>query len=157
MSPSQIFGLQFLMSLLVYGLVACWYVAPRLATLPPAAALTPLLLVHATRYLGLVFLQPTVVGAALPREFAAPAAYGDLLAAMLALLAIAALRSRWPIALALVWLFNVVGALDLLYALFQGNRLQVELGAAYYIPTVAVPALLVTHAMIFVMLATRRR
>jgi len=86
-----------------------------------------------------------------------PAAYGALLAALLALLAIVALRARWPIALALVWLFSAVGTLDLLNALFQGNRLQVQLGAAYYIPTVAVPALLVTHAMIFVMLVTRRR
>jgi hypothetical protein len=157
MSPPQIFGLQFLMSLLVCGLIARWYVAPRLATLPLAAALTPLLLLHATRYLGLVFLVPTVVGAPLPREFAAPAAYGDLLAALLALLAIGALRSRSGIALGMVWLFNLMGTLDLLYALYQGNRLAVALGAAYYIPTVVVPALLLTHAMIFSMLLTRTR
>ena len=156
MSPSQIFALQFLLSLVIYGLIARWYVAPRLATLPLAGALTPLLFLHATRHLGMVFLVPAVVGGALPPEFAVPAAYGDLLAALLALLAIVALRARWPIALALVWLFSVVGTLDLLNALFQGNRLQVQLGAAYYIPTVAVPALLVTHAMIFVMLVTRR-
>jgi len=157
MSPSQIFGLQFLLSLVIYGLIARWYVAPRLAALPLASALTPLLFLHATRYLGMVFLVPTVVGGALPPEFAVPAAYGDLLAALLALLAIVALRARWPIALALVWLFSAVGTLDLLNALFQGNRLQVQLGAAYYIPTVAVPALLVTHAMIVVMLVTRSR
>jgi len=157
MSPSQILGLQFLMSLVVFTLIARWYVAPRLAGLPLAAALTPLLFLHTTRYVGMVFLVPTVVGRALPRAFAGPAAYGDLLAALLALLAIVALRSRWARALALVWLFNLVGTLDLVYALFQGNRLQVQLGAAYYIPSVAVPALLVTHAMIFVTLVTRRR
>jgi hypothetical protein len=50
-----------------------------------------------------------------------------------------------------------VGTLDLLYALYQGNRLQAALGAAYYIPTVVVPALLLTHAMIFSMLLTRTR
>ena len=158
MSMSQmIFGLQFLMNLLVYGLIARWYVAPRLAPRPLAAALTPLLLLHATRHLGMVFLVPSVAGAALPRQFAAPAAYGDLLAALLALLAIVALRSRWTMALALVWLFNVVGTLDLINALLQGIRLHVELGAAYYIPTVAVPALIVTHVMIFAMLVTGRR
>jgi hypothetical protein len=156
-SPPQIFGLQFLMSLLVYGLIARWYVAPRLAALPLPAALTPLLPLHATRYLGMVFLVPTVVGAPLPRDFAVPAAYGDLLAALLALVAIAALRTHAAIAVALVWLFNLVGTLDVLYALYQGNRLEVALGAAYYIPTVAVPALLVTHAMIFSMLVTHRR
>jgi len=110
-----------------------------------------------TNHAGLVFLVPSVTGGALPREFAVPAAYGDLLAALLALLAIVALRARWPIATALVWIFNLVGALDLINALFQGNRLGVQLGAAYFIPTVVVPALLVAHAMVFAMLVTHRR
>lgn len=157
MSTFQIFGLQFLLSLVVYALIARWYVAPRLAALPLAAALTPLLFLHAFRHVGLVFLVPTVVGPALQPEFAVPAAYGDLLTALLALLALVALRSRWSIALALVWLFNLVGTLDLLNAFFQGNRLQVQLGSAYYIPTFAVPALFVTHAMIFAMLVRRAR
>jgi hypothetical protein len=141
---------------MVYGLIARWYVAPRLAALPLPRALTPLLFLHATRYLGMVFLVPTVVGDELPSEFALPAAYGDLLASLLALVAIVALRAGWSLALPLVWLFSVVGTLDLLNALVQGNRLHVQLGAAYYIPTVAVPALLVTHAMIFAMLVARR-
>jgi hypothetical protein len=157
MSTPQIFGLQFLFSLVIFGLVARWYVAPRLGLLPLGAALTPLLFLHASRYLGLVFLVPSVTGGALPPEFAAPAAYGDLLAALLALLSIVALRGRWAIAIGLVWLFSVVGTLDLINALFQGNRLAVQLGAAYFIPTVVVPALLVTHAMMFTMLVTRRR
>jgi len=32
MNPQQIFGLQVLLSFLVYGLVARWYVTPRLAS-----------------------------------------------------------------------------------------------------------------------------
>lgn len=157
MSTVQIFGLQFLLSLVVYGLIARWYLAPRLAALPLASALVPLLFLHAFRHLGMVFLVPAVVGGALEPEFAQPAAYGDLLAALLALLAIAALRARWSAALAAVWLFNVVGTLDLINALYHGIRLDVSLGAAYYVPTFVVPALLVTHAMIFVMLARRAR
>ena len=117
----------------------------------------PLLLLHASRHLGMVFLVPSVVGPALPPAFAIPAAYGDLLAALLALLAIATLRAAWRSALALTWLFNVVGSLDLLNALYRGNQLEVQLGAAYYIPTFVVPALLVTHAMIFSMLVRRAR
>jgi hypothetical protein len=157
MSTQQIFGLQFLLSLVVYGLIARWYVAPRLRALPLASALMPLLFLHATRHLGMVFLVPSVVGPGLQPEFAVPAAYGDLLAALLALLALVALRARWPVALALVWVFNVVGALDLANALYRGARLGVSLGAAYYIPTFAVPALLVTHAMIFTILLRRSR
>jgi len=111
MSVRAIFGLQVVLSLVVYSLIARWYVVPRLAALPLRDALTPLLLLHAFRYLGMVFLVPTVVGPALPAAFAVPAAYGDLLAALLALLAIAALRQAWPSAIPLVWLFNVEGTL----------------------------------------------
>ena len=157
MSIRAIFGLQVLMSFVGYILIARFYVAPRLSALPLRVALIPLLLLHAFRHLGMVFLVPTVVGPALPAAFAVPAAYGDLLAALLALLAIAALRmDAWP-AIALVWIFNVVGTLDLINAFYQGIRNNVQLGAAYYIPTFAVPALFVTHAMIFAMLTRRAR
>jgi hypothetical protein len=116
----------------------------------------PLVFLHAFRHVGLVFLQPQVVGPDLQPQFAVPAAWGDLVAALLALLTLFALRGRWGGALGLVWLFNVVGTLDLIYAVFKGMTLGVVLHAAYYIPTFAVPALLVTHAMIFAMLLRRR-
>lgn len=157
MDSFQIFGVQFVMSLIGYSLIAKWYVAPRLARLPLHDALVPLIFVHAGRHIGLVFLVPAVVAPTLPSAFAIPAAYGDLLAAVLALLAVIALRARWPLAIPLAWLFNVVATLDLLYAFYQGMRLDVgpHLGAAWFIPTFAVPALYVTHFMIFVMLARR--
>ena len=156
MTPFQIFGLQFALSLVVGALLARWHVWPRLAALPTRRALPPLLFVHATRYIGLVFLVPTVVPPGVPAAFAVPAAYGDLLAAGLALVALLALRREWPGALGLCWLFNGVGTADLLYAVSQGIRLDVQLGAAYYIPILAVPVLLITHAMIFVLLRRRR-
>ena len=64
-------------------------------------ALMPQLFVHATRYIGLVFLVPTVVPPGLPDAFAKPAAYGDLVTALLAIVALLALRGDWPGALAL--------------------------------------------------------
>jgi hypothetical protein len=99
MTPFQIFGLQFALSLVVGSLLARWHVWPRLAALPARRALPPLLFVHATRYIGLVFLVPTVVPPGVPAAFAGPAAYGDLLAAGLALVALLALRGEWPGAL----------------------------------------------------------
>jgi hypothetical protein len=65
-------------------------------------------------------------------------------------LALAA-EASW--AIAIVWVFNIWGTLDLLHAIYQG-QIAVgiapgSLGAAFYIPTVVVPALLVTHALIF--------
>src|SRR5262249_48614594 len=85
--------------------------------------------------------------------------HGDLVAALLALVAIVALRARWPGAIPLAWIANVVGTLDLLYAVYQGISHDVgpHLGAAWYIPTFAVPALYVTHFMIFEMLVKRGR
>jgi hypothetical protein len=105
----------------------------------------------------MVFLVPTVVGSALPASFAVPAAFGDLLAGLLALAAIVALRARSRIALPLTWLFNVVGLLDLVHAFYQGLTHDVQLGAAYFIPTFVVPALVVTHLMMFRMLVRHPR
>ena len=154
MDSFQIFGLQFWLSLIGYGLIAKWYVAPRLAALPVHDALMPLLFPHAFRHLGMVFLVPAVVAPTLPPAFAQPAAYGDLLSGVLALLAIVTLRARWALALPLTWLANIIGTVDLLHAFYQGILLDVgpSMGSAWYIPTFVVPALYVTHFMIFVML-----
>jgi hypothetical protein len=149
MSTQQIFGLQVLLSFVVYALVARWYVGPRLASLSVGQALQPLLALHAFRHIGMVFLVPTVVGGTLPPSFAVAAAYGDLLAGLLALAAIVALRARAAIAMPLTWVFNVLGLLDLVNAFYQGLSHDVQLGAAYYIPTFIVPALVITHVMIF--------
>lgn len=159
MDSFQIFGLQVVLSLIVYGLIAKWYVAPRLAALPLHDALVPLIVPHTIRHVGMVFLVPTVVRSPLPPAFAQPAAYGDLLTVLLALLSIVALRGRWTLALPLVWIFNIVGTSDFIHAFYQGIRLGVtpHLGAAYYIPTFGVPALFVAHVMIFVMLIKRSR
>ena len=147
MTTQQIFGLQVLLSFVLYALVARWYVSPRLAALPVDRALQPLLGLHATRHMGLVFLVPTVVGGTLPPAFAHAAAYGDLLAGVLALGALVALRARAGVARPLTWLFNIVGLADLVNAFYQGLSHDVQLGAAYYIPTFIVPALVVTHVM----------
>ncbi len=159
MDSFQIFGLQFLLSLVVYGLLAKWYVGPALARLPLHDALVPLLVPHAFRHLGLVFLVPAVVAPTLPRAFALPAAYGDLLAGVLALLAMVALRGRWPLAIPVAWVANIVGTLDLLHAFYKGIPLDAgrHMGSAWYIPTFIVPALFVTHFMIFAILIKRSR
>ena len=88
----------------------------------------------------------------LPAAFAGPAAYGDLATSMLALLAIAMPGRR--AGNVIVWVFNSVGTVDLLNAFYQGDRLTVGMtpglqGAAYSFPTVLVPLLLVTHALVF--------
>jgi hypothetical protein len=161
MDTAQIFFTQVALNALVYALIALWYVAPRLARLPRARALAPLLFLHTFRSVGLLFLVPGVVGPRLPDAFAIPAAYGDLLAVVLALVALLTLRAGWRGAPALVWLFNLEGTVDLLYAIIQGVRVNIAggyaLGAAWFIPTFVVPALLVTHVLIFWLLLRPQR
>ncbi len=156
MDTQAIFGLQFFLSLVVWGLIAKWLLAPWLEKMSQHQALLYLTLPHAFRYMGMVFLVPGVVAQPLPDAFAIPAAYGDLATGLLALLALIALRTGWAGALALVWLFNLVGTFDLLNALRHQNVVP-DFGAAWYIPTLFVPLLLVTHFMIFARLLRRGR
>src|SRR5262249_18662038 len=121
MEPQAIFGISVLLSLTVWGIIGAQYIGPALRSRPRADALRPLLLLHAFRFVGLAFLVPGVVSPELPDGFARPAAYGDLATSILALLAIAALGSR--LGTILVWVFNIVGTVDLLNAFYQGNRL----------------------------------
>ena len=148
MDTLGVFGLQLVLSLIAYGLVAKWYVMPWLAEKPIHQALIPLIFPHAFRHLGLAFLVPGLVAQPLPSSFAFAAAYGDFVSGLLALLSLVALRARWRLALPLVWLFNIVGTVDLLNALRQAEAVP-HLQTTWYIPTFVVPLLLVTHFMIF--------
>jgi hypothetical protein len=150
MSSLELFAASIGLSFIAWGVVAACYVWPELRRRPRADALRPLLVLHAFRFVGLAFLVPGVVSPDLPAGWARPAAYGDLVAALLALLALVGLESR-P-GLALVWGFNLWGAADLLYAFYQGNAVGLDpghLGAGYFIITVLVPLLFITHALVF--------
>ncbi len=156
MDAQAVFGVQFLLSLVVWALIAWWLLAPWLAKKPRQEALFWLTLPHAFRHVGLVFLVPGVVAQPLPEAFADPTAYGDLLTGVLALLSLVALRTGWAGAVGLVWVFNVVGTVDLLNAL-RHTTVAPDFGAAWYIPTFLVPLLLVTHFMIYVRLLKRAK
>ena len=156
MDTLAIFGLQLVLSLVVYALMAKWYVAPWLAEKPINQTLIFLIFPHAFRHLGLTFMVPGVVAQPLPSVFAITATYGDLISGLLALLCLIALRGGWGLALPFVWVFNIVGAVDLLNALRHAEAVP-DLGATWYIPTFFVPLLLVTHVMIFARLLKRGR
>ena len=81
----------------------------------------------------------------------------DLLAAILALVALAAVVRRSSLARPLVGLFNIVGTIDLINAIVLATiyRAAPYMGPAYWIPAFWVPALLVTHYVVFVLLGKR--
>ncbi len=150
----NILTLNLVLSTLIFWIVVRIYLVPRLPALDPRAVLVPILLLHSTRHLGLMFLAPGATYAGLPPRFAWPAALGDFLAALLALIALPAVLRGARAARPLVWLFNVEGSLDLLVAITLATVYDAGpfMGAAYWIPAVAVPALLVTHLLTFQLL-----
>src|SRR5215510_11944758 len=153
MSIDALFGLSILMSFVAFALVTKVFIWPRVRMMRRSDALAPLVIPHTFRFVGLSFLIPGVVSTSLAPAFAVPAAYGDLLAAILAGVATLALADRASWAIPIVWVFNVWGAVDLLHAIYQGQIgvgiAPGSLGAAFFIPTVVVPPLLVTHGLIF--------
>ncbi len=138
----------------VFYVAARIYLLPRLKTLTPRTVLTPILLLHSLRHLGLMFLTRGAVYSGMPAQFATPAALGDLLTACLAFASIPAVAAGWRKARPLVWIFNVFGSVDLLVAVTLATVYQapVHMGPAYWIPAFWVPALLVTHYVTFLVL-----
>lgn len=137
-------------SLIVWGIVTARYIWPRLHLRNRSEALRPLFILHSFRFIGLAFLVPGVVSPELPAAFAHPAAYGDVVAAILALFSLLALPSRVGVVIA--WIFNLWGAADLVNAFYQAGSAGLvpgQLGAAYFLPTLIVPLLLITHGVVF--------
>lgn len=159
MNAWAVFGLSILLCLIASVLVAVIYLWPPLRAMPRDRALRALAAPHVFRFIGLGFLVPGVVSPSLPRAFAAPAAYGDLVAVLLALVAVIALTRRWSAAVVVVWLFNLWGTADFLYAFYEGAaHIQPGmLGATFFIPTALVPPLLVAHFLAFRLLVSTAR
>jgi len=139
---------------------AIFYVAARLYLLPqlprfrPQQILLPILLLHSTRHLGMMFLTRGATYPGLPSQFAYPAAFGDLLTAIIALVTIPIVLRGSPFARAAVWFFNIFGTSDLVVAIVLATLYDapVAMGPAYWIPAFWVPLLLVTHYVTFVLL-----
>ena len=157
MLPQLCFFVSVAFGFIAWGIVAKRYIWPRLRLLQRTEALRPLLILHSFRFEGLAFLVPGVVSADLPSAFAHSAAYGDIVAAMLALLSLASLPRRAGVVFA--WIFNLWGSADLLNAFYQANDAGLvpgQLGATYFIPTLVVPLLLITHGLAFRILLQRQ-
>jgi hypothetical protein len=150
MLPQLRFFVSIAFGFIAWGIVAKQYIWPKLRLLRRAEALRPLLILHSFRFIGLAFLVPGVVSPELPSAFAQSAAYGDIVAAILALLSLASLPRGAGVVIA--WIFNLWGSADLLNAFYQANNAGLvagQLGATYFIPTLIVPLLLITHGLVF--------
>jgi len=159
MSPTTLLGVQFTFSLVLFGLVARWYISPALDARPAPVALAPLFLVHALRYLPSSAFAPGQVGPTVPMKAMEMIAYGDLASAALAMVAAAFLYYRWRGAIAVAWIVNVVTSLDWInagYVAASNELVTYPMGGNWYIINYYVPVIGVIHIMIFARLFRER-
>ena|SRR5581483_7524029 len=159
MSPETIFRVHLIFGYAAWLLCFGGYIWPWLKSKERGAAMRVIATLHSFRFFGLAFILPGVVGPDLPARFATFAAYGDFATAILAILALVTVRIR-----RLFWLFiiafNVVGSGDLIVDYYHANQaglpaLAGQLGAAYAIPIIYVPSLMITHVIAFYLLVRR--
>jgi hypothetical protein len=153
MSPQILFQMH-----LALGYVACLlcfsaYVLPKLKSMERMEAQRVIATIHSFRFFGLVFILPGVVGPNLPAGFATFAAYFDFATGVLAILALLAVRVR-PLFWLFVVAFNLVGTVDIILDYYHAIKaglpaLAGQLGAAYAIPIIYVPVLMITHILAF--------
>ena len=158
----NIFNLPFVLSVIgafiASFVVAKLYVWPTLRSLPRYSALRILASLHAFRFLGMNFMVIGFVSPALSSAVGDQIAWGDFVAAVLALFSIAALTWRWAVAIPIVWILNFWGTADLLNAFYKGVTQVADVGlfgAGIYIPALFVPILLTAHMLGFMLLLKR--
>ncbi|CAK05788.1 putative transmembrane protein [Rhizobium johnstonii 3841] len=127
MSTESIFQTHLVLGYVAWLICFGAYILPWLTSMDRVRAHRAIATLHSFRFFGLVFILPGVVGPNLPASFAAFAAYGDLAAGLLAMLALITIRIR-PIFWLFVVAFNLVGmgdlALDYYHAIQAGLPAQ---------------------------------
>ncbi len=149
MSPEPLFRIQLVLGYVAWLLCFRVYVLPRLKLMDRVEAHRAIATLHSFRFFGLVFILPGVVGPNLPSGFAGLSAYADLATGILAMLALLTVRIR-PLFWLFVVAFNLVGVTDIILDYYHAIELGLpaiagELGAAYFIPVLYVPLLMITH------------
>jgi hypothetical protein len=159
MNSALVFGIYVLTSFSVTVVMAKLYLWPKLISISAENALEVLIAPQALlRLIGLAFLVPGVVNTSMPSGFAIPAAVGDYITAVLALIVMVTVHSRSKWGRPAAWVFNIVGTVDLLNAFVQAGLHRMSpsyFGAAFFIPTAIVPPLLVVHWLVFRLLLRR--
>jgi len=153
MSTELLFRTHLVLGYVAWLLCFAAYVWPWLKSMDRAEAHRAIATLHSFRFFGLVFILSGVVSPSLPASFATFAAYGDFATGVLAMLALLTVRIHplfWLFAVA----FNLVGVIDLVvdyyHAIQVGLPAHAEwLGAAYAIPIIYVPLLMITHIAAF--------
>jgi hypothetical protein len=153
----RVLTINLIANTVIFYITARLYLLPLVPRVRPQVILVPILLLHSMRHLGLMFLTRGATFPGMPPQFAYPAAFGDLITAVLAFAAIPFVLRGSTLAKPAVWIFNIFGTLDLLAAITFATiyNTPVAMGPAYWIPAFWVPLLLVTHYVTFILLRRR--
>lgn len=137
------------LSLVAWTIVAVVHVVPWLARRTRRDALLVVVTPHLFRHVGALAVFPGI--GAPPAVWAVPLAWGDGITAVLAALTMVALHRSWAFAIAFAWVFNVFGTLDLLHNVANAVALVVAptLGPIAFVAAFVVPAMLVSHVLVF--------
>src|ERR1700733_11422134 len=148
-----------LLTIAVYGLIAWWYVAPGLNKLPRVQALTAILWVHVFRYCVLYIFVAGREGYAICDVGSTEVVVGDLIGALLAMVAIVLFRLRSPLGLAATWLVVIATVGDFVIG-FYTRHIAPPRGAAagpgWLIFVYFAPAVLVSLPLLIWQLVARR-
>jgi hypothetical protein len=145
-------------------LVAAVVALPRFRRWLLALDLRWLIALHLTRFVGIYFLFVYYRDGTLPRAFAVPGGWGDIIVATLAFGLLAAggdlEPKRW-----LIGLWNTLGLIDILFVVATASRLAradpdsmnalLRLPLSL-LPTFLVPLLIADHVVMFWRMASRR-
>lgn len=148
-----------LISLLVFGLMAKWYVAPWLNQLKRADALIALLFVHVFRYVALLTFSAQRDGFPISDEGLHDIVIGDVAGAAIALLAIVALRQRLRLGVALAWLLSAETIYDTITNIRGGVRehlMGAATGVTWLILAFYVPLIVASIVLLMRQLYARR-
>jgi hypothetical protein len=89
----RVLPLNLIANTVIFYVAARLYLLPLVSRFRPQQILVPILLLHSTRHLGMMFLTRGATYPGLPPEFAYPAAFGDLVTAIIAFAATARVGS----------------------------------------------------------------
>lgn len=145
-------------TLTALALVACWKIPPVRGWVVNVD-LRWLALFHFTRFFAGAYFLLLCQRGELPCGFAGPAGWGDIIVAVLALVVVVAMRTRFAKTLLLIW--NTIGLIDIIFVVFSALRFGLKDWQSMHalrelplslLPTFLVPLIIASHVLIFVRL-----
>jgi hypothetical protein len=148
-----------LVSLIVYGAIARWYVVPWLQSLKRADALIALLWVHVFRYVALQVFSSQRDGFPISNGAAMDIVVGDVAGAVMAFIAIILLRRRIRAGVTLAWLLaaeTIYDTIDNIRGGIQEHLMGAAGGVTWLVLVFFVPMVFVSLVLIVWQLYSRR-